>query len=170
VLPPPAGRLIRIDTQFQAALTGDAEPVVAHVCDHHLASAQTSRGLGDEIPYWSATEHEHGFPVHTPAAGKRVNGNRSGFDHLAEIHAHARRQSHELRRLYREVFGCGPRCLEAHHLQIIADVVRAVHARIACSANKLGLDRDVIAFLVFRYLGSDLLHNAGYFMPLADGV
>jgi len=93
-------------------------------------------------------------------AGERVHRHRQRLHHGPVLEAHGRRQVEHLGRVHREQLRGRPGGLEPHHLELVADVVSAVGARVALPAGDLRLEGDGIAGREARHAGRRLLDHA----------
>jgi len=97
-------------------------------------------------------------------------GHRSRLNHCSVLRIHPDRQLQYFRSSHTEVFSTCASGLETHDLQLVADVVRAVSARIAAAACHLRLKGHQLARGEVIYRGSHAFDDPRHLMSLDNCV
>ena len=90
--------------------------------------------------------------------------------HRALVEVHSRAELSDLLGVHGKVFACRAGSLETHHLQLFAEIVFSVAARMALPAHDLRLDRHLVADGEPFYTSTERRYFTRDLVALRDGI
>ena len=136
-----------IHTEVNSALLCFFKAQAADIRNHHLLSSQPLCCLCHQYPDGSRSQHCNLCSLYIPGLLHCVDRNSQRLYHSPLIIAHVIGKQGYLCGIHGKIVGCDTRSLETHHLQILAQIIFAMAARVALAAHHLGLDSHLLPWL-----------------------
>ena len=159
-----------IHTEVHAALLCFLKTQGADIRNHHLPRTQTLCCLGHQYPDGACSQHCNPCSRHIPCLLHGMDRNCQRFNHGPLIMSHVLRKQGNLCGIHGKIVGCSACGLKTHHLQILAQIVFAVAARVALAAHHLRLDCHLLPRHESGHCPPRLHHLAGNLMSLGHGI
>ena len=135
----------RVDREVRAALLRLRKSPFRDIRDEHRLGAQPLRRLRDEDANRPRTENRYLCALEIRKATRRMHRDRKRLDHRALVETHLFAELSYFLRVHREILARHPCRLKTHHLQLFAEIVLPMTARMTLPADDLGLYRNFLA-------------------------
>ena len=159
-----------VDGIVRAHRSGQLQAHVGDVGDHDGGGPAGLQRLGQQDADGARAQDDGLAALHVREALGGVHGHGQRLDHRAVVVAHALGQGRDLGGVHREVIAGGAGGLEAHDLQLLAEIVLAVEAGIAAPAEDLRLDGHGLADGEVMHVLAQLHNLAGDLVALGHRV